>query len=269
MRHQSQTGAVAYTKKLLSFLLLIISNSLLAQKNTAIQNHGWYIYTGNHRLNKKISLHTEYQWRRSEVISVWQQSLMRIGLDYYFTDDAFLTGGYGNIITYPYGKQPINHTFGEHRIWEQFVTKQRVGRFYLHHRYRLEQRIMQNFIKNGIGEYVADGFTLRNRARYRFMVTIPISQKIISKNTLFLGIYDEIFINFGKNIGANLFDQNRISITLGWQFTPEFNVQLGYLNQYIQKVSAFDMENNHTLHLWLTYNIDFRKLFAPKSDDQP
>ncbi|MEQ8425644.1 MAG: DUF2490 domain-containing protein, partial [Cyclobacteriaceae bacterium] len=53
-----------------------------SQKNIAKQNNGWYMYFGNHKLSDKFSLHTEYQWRRDEIIKNWQQSLSRIGLDY-------------------------------------------------------------------------------------------------------------------------------------------------------------------------------------------
>lgn len=243
-------------------------NLSFAQKNIVNQWNGWYIYTGDHTITKKIGLHTEYQWIRSNIITDWQQSLPLLGLNYRTTDNTLLTLGYGYVITYPYGKQPLNHAVGEHDIWEQFIQRQRIGRCYFNHRYRLEQRWMQNFTKTPENKYVLDNYIFRNRARYRFMVSIPLNHKEMTNNTLFLSLYDELFVNIGHNIGLNLFDQNRISATLGWQFNPDLNLQVGYMNQYIQKPNAVDMENNHTVQLWLTYNIDFRKLFPAKIEEK-
>jgi hypothetical protein len=77
--------------------------------------------------------------------------------------------------------------------------------------------------------------------------------------TLFLAIYDEVFIGFGKGIGANVLDQNRLFAALGWRFNSDSNIQLGYLNQFVFKADGQRAERNHTLQAALTYNIDFRK----------
>ena len=79
-------------------------------------------------------------------------------------------------------------------------------------------------------------------------------------NTLFFVAADEIFVNFGKNVPANIFDQNRLYLALGWRFTKDTNIQVGYMNQFIEKSDGVHKENNHTLQVALTYNIDFSKL---------
>lgn len=76
---------------------------------------------------------------------------------------------------------------------------------------------------------------------------------------IFVSLYDEVFLQFGPNFGRNYLDQNRLYGAIGYQFLPNANAQLGYLNHFVIKSNALDAENNHTLQLSLTYNFDFRK----------
>lgn len=243
--------------KAISFiiLLLILLNTGLAQKQISTQNHAWLMYTGNHKLSETWGIHTEYQWRRAELFNDWQQSLLRLGVDYY-KNNAQYTAGYGWIRSYAYGDQPISHPTNEHRIWEQFIIKSKVGRVDFQHRYRLEQRFIENWKLTATDDFTLDGYLFRQRVRYRFLVTLPLSRKEMSDNTLFLAVYDEPFLGFGKGIGKNVLDQNRFYGALGWRFNKNFNVQIGYLNQYIIKTDGVKVERNHTLQIGLTYNLD-------------
>jgi hypothetical protein len=231
--------------------------SLNAQKQIDNQTHAWVMYTGNHRLSEHWGCHTEYQWRRSDIFDHWQQSLMRLGVDYYTNTGTQVTLGYGWIKTFPYGAQPISHYNNEHRIWQQLILKSKSGRVDFQHRYRLEQRFIENWVVGTDGLYSMDGFVFRQRVRYRFMATVPISRKEMADNTLFLAVYDEPFLGFGKGIGKNILDQNRLYGAIGWRFNKNFNVQLGYLNQYIVKTDGIKAERNHTLQIGITYNLEF------------
>lgn len=252
-------------KKQISYILSIILSLLFfstcfAQnriQNT--NNNGWYMYFGNHRLSNKWSLHTEYQWRRNEWIKNWQQSLARIGIDYRINDQAIFTLGYGNIITYPYGDQPVLITFNEHRIWQTLTLSHKNGRVNFSHRYRLEQRFSDKYKKETTGEIVYDTLNYTNRIRYLFSVIVPINKALIEKNTIFIRMYEEPFISFGKNVGKNIFDQNRLFFALGYQLLPSTNIQFGFLNQTIFKSDGIHYEINHTLQIALTHNFDFRK----------
>ncbi|MFN7013619.1 MAG: DUF2490 domain-containing protein, partial [Bacteroidia bacterium] len=216
-------------------------------------------YFGNHRLTGKWSLHTEYQWRRNEWILNWQQSLARIGIDYKVNDQAIITLGYGNIITYPYGKQPVLKTFNENRIWQNLLLINQNGIFNFSHRYRIEQRFTDKFIQNSNGEIVFDKVIYTNRIRYLFSIVTPINKKRIEKDAFFLRFYEEAFVSFGKNVGKNVFDQNRLYLAVGYQIENTTNIQIGYLNQLIFKADGLHFENNHSLQIALTHNFDFRK----------
>jgi hypothetical protein len=76
---------------------------------------------------------------------------------------------------------------------------------------------------------------------------------------LFLAVYDEPFLGFGKGIAKNILNQNRFYVALDWRFNPNFNVQMGYLNQYVVKKDGIQAERNHTLQMSISYHLDFRK----------
>lgn len=249
-------------KKYLSLLFvcfLFLATPSFAQKQISTQAHGWFMYFGNHRLTDRWGIHTEYQWRRNDVAVNWQQSLLRLGVDYYIKQGPQLTAGYGWIVTYPYGNQPVAYTFNEHRIWQQLILTQKAGRFNFNHRFRFEQRFVEAKKLNSAAEYEHDKYNYRNRARYRLLVSVPLTKKEMQKNTLFVSLYDEVFLGFGAGIGKNVLDQNRLYLALGWMFSKNVNVQLGYLNQYVIKTDGIKAERNHTLQASLTYNLDFRK----------
>lgn len=246
-------------KGITAILVAVCIQFTFGQKDISVQNHAWVMYTGNHKVSSKWGIHTEYQWRRAEVLNDWQQSLLRLGVDYYTKQNTQLTLGYGWIRSYEYGDQPITHANNEHRIWEQFIMKNKVGRVDFQHRYRLEQRFIENWVKNADASYSQDGMLFRQRVRYRLMATVPLSRKELSDNTLFLAAYDEPFLGFGKGIAKNVLDQNRLYFAMGWRFNANLNVQLGYLNQYIVKKDGIQAERNHTLQVGVTYNLDFTK----------
>jgi hypothetical protein len=247
------------TKCLIVAFFLTIFHFLSAQHLISNQNHAWVTYLGNHKLTDKFSLHTEYQWRRAGGFENWQQSLARIGVDYSINQGLTVTAGYAWVLSYPYGDMPIAHTFNEQRMWQQVNAKSKYGRFELQHRYRLEQRFMENYIKNTDGTFARGNDLFRQRVRYRAMVLVPISRTEMLDNTLFLNVNNELFLGFGKGIGRNILDQNRMIFALGWRFNKDFNMQVGYLNQFVIKSDGINMERNNTLLVSTVYNLDFRK----------
>jgi hypothetical protein len=232
-------------------------------KNTVEQTNSWLCYFGTWRFTNEWSLWTELQLRRANGIAAWQQILPRIGVQYHLNNDVWFTAGYAYVLTYPYGKLPIPlaEPRPEHRPWEQVTLRHKQGTVEFQHRFRLEQRLLQRWTDvdaaSGL-RLLTDGFTLENRMRYRLWVVIPFTSTPQGAPELFSVVHNEIFVNFGGNVGYNIFDQNRFGITLGYQFSPALNVQVGYMNQYIQKSNGRDAESNHTLTLFVFHNVDFR-----------
>lgn len=230
------------------FMLTFVVFGLIGHAQTTIddQLHGWVVYQGNHKLNEQWDLHTEYQWRRADGFADWQQSLARVGLDYKLNPNCTVTGGYAWVVSYPYGSQPIANRTNENRVWQQVILKQPIGNLQVQHRYRLEQRWIDTQFKQ--------------RIRYRAQCIIPLQKNYLENGKgLFMNVNDEVFLGFGKDIGKNILDQNRFIVALGYKFNPNFNFQMGYLNQFVVKSNGIQMERNHTLWTSIVYNIDFSK----------
>ncbi len=228
---------------------IMSSNSAQAQddlRDVVDQQMSWYMLFGNHRLTDQVGLHTEYQFRRTGLGADWQQSLLRVGLDWHRDAQHVVTGGYGWIRSFPYGEQPITETFDEHRIWQQLVTKSVTGQFKWVHRYRLEQRLMQ----------FSSGSRWQHRARYFMQVKWPVPNHPEWAVTA----YEEAFIGLRAldTPVSNLLQQNRMSVALNRKWEGGTSVQVGYLRQVLIKGSGIEAERNHVLLVGLRHNLDFR-----------
>ncbi|MGH1436861.1 MAG: DUF2490 domain-containing protein [Lewinella sp.] len=230
-------------KKYFLFLLMsgLVFFSLNAQ--TVTQLNSWWTYSGNHRISEKFSLHTLYSFRRNDFVKNWQQSLLRLGVNYHYSGKLTGTLGYDDVINYPYGEQPIAHRTKERRLYEQVSLKDKVGVVGITQTYRLEQRFVSRQ-------------NTRNRVRCRLALEVPLQQA--DKNKLFLSLFNEIFINVGQAADNHYFDQNWIYGGLGYRLNKNSAVNVGYMNQYLVKTDNVHIENNHTLQVGLSYSFDLR-----------
>lgn len=217
--------------------------------------NGWYMYFGDHKISNKWGVHLEAQLRRNDVITKGQQLLLRTGINYHFNNQIFATVGYGYVETYPYGEFPARATFPESRIWEQVQIKSAVGISEFISRFRLEQRFSKLPVTDPQLEPSPAVYTNRFRLLTRF--SVPFKGKTIEDNSLYASVYDEFFINFGKNIGYNIFDQNRAYIALGYKLPKLGRLEVGYLNQLVFKGNGIQVENNHTLQIGLISAMPF------------
>jgi len=174
----------------------------------------WMIYFGNNKLNEKFNIHNEVQYRNYNAVGDLEQLLLRTGLGYNLTpNNNNLLLGYGFIRSENYQNLDTKLVLNEHRIYQQFITKQSFGRVIFSHRYRLEER------------FVADDFKMR--FRYFLATNVALNHKLLVPNTIYLSAYNEIFIN-AKN---QLFDRNRIYGGLGYKVSNNLKLEIGYMNQ--------------------------------------
>ncbi|HEY0744730.1 MAG TPA: DUF2490 domain-containing protein [Chryseosolibacter sp.] len=241
-------------------LLLFCASFSFAQSNARVTTenfNSWFMYFGNHKFSEKLGWHAEVQLRRNDFVSNPQQLLVRTGVDFYTKNNLRWTVGYAFIQTHPYGDFAVPNDFPEHRIWQQLLVSQALGKVRLSHRYRLEQRLLGNA---STGKF-EDG-RYENRFRYMAKATFNLTQ---SEKPMFLAVYDEIFVNFGEEVGYNLFDQNRLYVALGFTLSSDLKLEVGYLNQRVL-LRGLDnsgvmprnrVENNHTLQIGLFSSIPF------------
>ncbi len=249
--------------KVLFIVLFLGKNIQLFAQNNRINTResiGWYNYFGTFKLTSKVSLHTEYQWRRNNFITTWQQSLLRTGINYQLRPNVLFRVGYAWIETFPYGEIPINglgRDFTEHRIFQMAQLTQKEGVVDISHRFMLEQRFVGRY--SSASEEQEDEFPLLHRMRYMVRLQMPLKGTLIKDKTPYVALYDEVFIGFGQNVNANVFDQNRIGILLGYRFNKHIRVEAGYLNQIVQfgrqinGQPVFQNNNGLILNAYLTY----------------
>ena len=195
----------------------------------------WYMYFGNNKISKKLNWHNEIQYRNFDAIGDLEQLLIRTGIGYDLTENNNnVLLGYGFILSQPYvnGEKKENI---EHRIFQQYITKQKFGRFHLQHRYRLEERFLE------------DDF--RMRFRYMLGFNIPITQKEMLPKTLYASVYNEIFLHFNSPV----FDRNRVYGALGYVINKNMSIEAGYMNQIQEN------KNRGQIQIGFYNNIPFTK----------
>ncbi|NNC50417.1 MAG: DUF2490 domain-containing protein [Flaviramulus sp.] len=176
----------------------------------------WLIYIGNLKLDQKWNIHNEIQYRNYNAIGDLEQLLLRTGIGYTFNESKNnILFGYGYILSDNYiGDSDEKVSVNEHRIFQQFVSKQNVGRVKLSHRYRFEQRFVENDFK----------------LRFRYFLALNIPLGSVESSKYYLSAYNEIFLNNKSSI----FDRNRLYGGLGYNLNKNIRLEVGYMNQFFE-----------------------------------
>ena len=250
-------------------LFIFLSGSVWAGPNRVATSNSaaWLMYFGDHKIAPRLGVHLEAQLRRADWGLSAQQLLLRTGINYHLGPQAFVTAGYCFVETYPYGAFAVKAAFPEHRFWEQLQIKTNLKRWEWVSRFRLEQRFSQLPVLSSatnVWEPVDAVYTNRFRSLNRF--SFPLTAKTMRDHALYLSAYNEFFINFGRNAGANIFDQNRAYLALGYVFPKWGRLEIGYMEQTLIKPDGIRMENNHTVQIGFSSTADF---YRPGKNKKP
>ena len=237
-------------------LALLASTTLPAADRSDSNGHLWLNYVGDRPIgNSPWGVHLETQLRRADFGGDWQQFMLRPGINYAFTPKLNATLGYAYVETHPYGDYPALDVFPEHRIWQQLSYTHQAFSLEWQHRFRLEQRFIGELGANGGGGFDVVNHRYENRFRYMLRTTVPLT----SDKKTYLALWDEVFFNFGRNVSGNDFDQNRAFIGLGRKLTDTTRLEVGFLEQTVQRRGGTIWENNHTVAVWLLSKWPFGK----------
>ncbi|MEZ5059868.1 MAG: DUF2490 domain-containing protein, partial [Saprospiraceae bacterium] len=121
-------------KSILASIILVTIPFFSFAQDSNLGN--WLIYFGNKQFHDKWNLHHEVQYRNYNAIGDLEQLLLRTGLGYNLSENNNnILLGYGYILSENYdGSEKFS--VEEHRIYQQFITKQAFGRVSFQHRYR-------------------------------------------------------------------------------------------------------------------------------------
>jgi hypothetical protein len=194
----------------------------------------WYMYFWGTRFNdSQWGLQGDVQYRNWDIIGDLEQLLIRGGLTWTpESGDALFTLGYASITSGEYGSS--NDTTHENRIYQEALLPQKIGeRVYLRHRFRLEQR------------WVEDQ-DFRNRVRYALFMDIPFNNTEIKRGTWYGAFYNEIFLNMERDIGdgreVEIFDRNRTYGGVGYALRDRLRFQFGYMFQASENVDKGQLQ---------------------------
>jgi len=220
--------------KIKYFFIVFVLGILFS--NSQEDTGNWIMYFGTNKISDKLSIHSELQYRNHTISPTnIEQLLLRTGLNYHIKPHASATIGYAHIGNHTYESNRKSPEVEEHRIWQQFLTTNKIGRIKFEHRYRIEERFIEKDFKT--------------RFRYRIMLFYPLNRRLLETGTIYLGVYNELFINGEKTF----FDRNRLYGGIGYKYSQNIEFQIGLLRQEVQtSVKTF-------LQFGMILNTDFKK----------
>jgi len=194
----------------------------------------WYMYFWNTTMGERSwGFQGDAQFRNWDIIGDLEQLLLRGGLTYQPADaHVKFTLGYASIHTGAFGES--SSTVHENRIYQEALIPHQIGgRFYLTHRFRYEQRWVENQ-------------DFRTRYRYNIFVNVPLNQKDLKPGAIYLAFYNELFVNGQKKIGdgrnVEVFDRNRTYGAVGCSLLEGLRIQLGAMQQTTDNWSKTQMQ---------------------------
>lgn len=194
------------------------------------------MFLNSTRLNDKWGLHLDVQLRSADDWDGVRNFLFRPGATYYINKNSNATVGY--LLTNTFLKQvgTSDNTLTEHRIWEQYIFTHKIKPVFAQHRFRLEQRFME-----AAGD---DIFSQRFRYFFRFVLPLLDTKKTFAKGP-FVAMQNELFFNIQNKdkLNGKLFDQNRAYGAVGYRFNKSFDLEAGYLNQFVNGRTSNTMNN--------------------------
>ncbi|MES2455678.1 MAG: DUF2490 domain-containing protein [Bacteroidota bacterium] len=208
----------------LGFLCLIGTTAAAQSIN---QNTGWLFLMNSTKITSRIGLHFDAQFRSSDEWKGLRNVLIRPGLTYFINSNNDLTAGYLFTQTYSDLIGVGSNTLTEHRAWEQYIFRHKLSIAQVSHRFRLEQRFLEN-------QDSEDFFGQRFRYFLRGLIPLKTPSGKFEKG-MFAAVQNEIFLNVqGKErLNGHVFDQNRAYAAFGYRFSSQLDVEAGYMNQTV------------------------------------
>jgi hypothetical protein len=209
---------------------------------------GWVAANNMFKFSNRFSIHLDVQARSTDQVRQLETFIFRPGINWHFRKNMMATAGYGFILHHR-NISGITGYAPEHRIWEQLIVNHNAGFIPIQHRFRLEQRFV---VKSSVQHSTLqnDGNWFANRFRYFTRAIIPLNGSKPFARGMFGAVQNEVFLNWGdkSNVNGKVFDQNRFYLATGFRFSPEFDLEIGYLNHYVSGSNS-RFTNNHVLQV--------------------
>lgn len=235
-------------KKTFLLLLTVLSISTFSKLVAQSQFSGWVASFNTIKIGDKTSLHTDVQLRSTDEWKKAQTFLFRPGINFHLNKKIILSAGYAYISN----RRVVSNVTGylpEHRIWEQLMINHKIKNTSVTHRFRIEQRFLPRVIVQS-NQLETDGFVMAGRFRYFIRNILPFKKEPSFRKGFFAALQNEVFVNIGNknNVNSEFFDQNRLYIAAGYRLNSKTDLEIGYMNQYVNG-SGSQKTRNHILQL--------------------
>lgn len=236
-------------------LVLLFLHSLRAEgqnlKRTVItQNMAVAGYSLGFELSPKLSLNAEAQERIIMIPYRQSQMFVKSQLSYEALKNFTLANGLAYYLNTPID-EGISKSFKvpEIRLNHDVKYNHNLGSVELGHRVRMEER----FIRKRSGDSLLSGNRFVERISY--LLSFEYKLKESKHHDLYLKLSDGVFMNAGKWMAHNAFDQNRFYAGLNYQLLKNFTVELGYINLYQQRISHVEYLNRNIASLAISHTL--------------
>lgn len=230
------------------FVLFLVA-TVVAAAEAQVQNTGWLASFNTFRIDDRFSVHFDAQLRGTDDVSRVQTTLVRPGFNYHLNRKVVLTAGYA-LIHNRRNAGGDSRLLAEHRAWQQLIYSHAVGKTFLGHRFRVEQRFLPEAALTAQGRLRVNGYNDAHRLRYFVRNVIPVTNREKFGRGWFLALQNEVFINVGDKSAVNgrIFDQNRAYAAFGYRFAAsKLDAEIGYMNQYVKTRNT--PANNHIIQI--------------------
>lgn len=232
--------------------LLLICVAASAQRTTAHNDQQWFQYYTQTRTGERTMLYADAGLRSIDGFSRWSQHLIRAGFGYNLGGSWQAVTGVAFFGFFDQGARARD----EWRVYQEVNRSDRPGRWTLQNRLRVEGRFFRNRPDGPLGE--GSSFNLRFRYRLQGMTRIAELSSVHERRVMF-SIADEVFINAGRSIVYNTFDNNRLVLGPVLQWNPDLQVGLLYNHQYGQRNRPETYEDSDIVWLTVTHRFGFNR----------
>ncbi|MFN4299147.1 MAG: DUF2490 domain-containing protein [Thermaurantimonas sp.] len=239
---------------------------LLNGQQPSIQMEETGIWNGLYlkvRFSKYLGYYGEHHYRtRNREEDLWsfygrpRQWYNRAGINILF--NPYFEAVIGPTLVFNYAPRMDDTAFDkitlEPRIWHQWLfSMPAMGRVKIYHQFRFEHRWRRSNLKNSTYEYT-------DRYRYKFFAYIPINKKKIEKKTWFVSPSFEIFMQSGRSIINNPFEDFRTYNGIGYVYNNNLTFFVGHMYTLGQKSSGFEYKTSHILRFNVMIGLDVRSV---------
>jgi hypothetical protein len=221
---------------------------VFSQSTTDESYSSWNSVILDYTISNNIYIKNETHFRRTNFLKDWQQLLIRPSVHYKHNETLDFSVGY----SFAKNFSP-SYNFNENNVWEQIVLSHTSGQSKFKHRFRFEQRFIDQIVQGVNADFTKDGTDFKMRFRYRFTWGMPLF-KITENKKINATAFNEIWLNTNSGIVPKSLNQNWFYAGLSYPIFKNTSLGFGYMNDYAS-IGNNHFKSNHILQTTLKYHI--------------